>query len=121
MWRRYERHKQGTDSIETMAYHALTVLERRFPGKTGRKDRKTIACSLNLEGTILKGLGRLSSKRGGPLTARKYDPTSQPLSTQEINWIATVVRLLIQRLGEYEAAPSSPLPKTTMSDLPRLS
>ncbi len=116
MWERYSQYVEGKDTLGSMAYFCLTVLEHRWPGK----DRAYICKELNIGSKVLSKLGYLSSEVGDMSSARKRRAKEYRSYTQsEIEWLKAVVRVIIERLGEYECKPNKPLRKITMADLPK--
>ena len=67
MLKRYLWHLKGREGLPSMAYFCLTMLEYRFP----KRKRKCAATTYRIEHAVLQKVGELSSKGGGPLTARK--------------------------------------------------
>jgi len=105
-----------------MAYACLTIIEgsTRRTGRTGA--RATAASQYSVEIAVLKTMGELTSTKGGPEDARKFDAgaTGIPLSEKEKVRIQEVVKRLIRRKGEYDYDPTATFPSITMSDLPAL-
>jgi len=115
LWKRYDMYLDGKEPICTMAYFCLTVIQQRFGG------RRHASRILSIDQKVLQKLGELSSKRGDTVTARKAVTRGSaftPLNDKEKNWIETVVKLLIRRIGEYNSGHE--LPKIKMTDLPPL-
>jgi hypothetical protein len=103
------------EPICAMSYFCLTVIERKFGG------RSQASHALLIDQKILSKLGELSSVKGDKSTARKAvhgKSEFSPLSDSEQRWIETAVKLLIRRIGEY--SQSHELQKIEMRDLPPL-
>jgi hypothetical protein len=115
MWQRYLGYRAGKEPLGSLAYFCLTVFEGRQTRK-GKRDR--VSCQLNIEKNILDKLGELSTERGGE-TARKHGGLRKPYTQAEEIWIEAAIRLLIKRLGEYEADPDAALIKISVGDLPK--
>jgi hypothetical protein len=111
---RYNDYLDGHQSLPTMAYFCLTVLEAKI---AGRDRRMRAATEHRIEKAVVDKMGELSSERGDLLNARKA-PAVQPLTGQEREWLEAAVKMLIWRLGDTRNP--SDLPLITMSDLPSL-
>jgi hypothetical protein len=122
MWHRYQGYLEGREPLQAMAYLCLTLLEFDQPSNSGprRPSRKRVAAAnkYNIDISVLEILGELTSTKGNPTTARKYEATLQELTGKERNWIDAAIRALIRRVGEYD--PQKSLPPLTMQDLPSL-
>jgi len=92
-----------------MAYFVLTILEHAAGG------RKQAAATYGVEKTILDQIGKLSSTKGDPETARKAIAASHALTEPERLWLEDATRKLIYRLGEH--ASGKPLPTLRMKSL----
>jgi hypothetical protein len=97
-----------------MAYACLTFLQAIAGG------RKQAAQQLKIHEDVLERLGELTSKRGDPRTARKFERyiTPSPLTHAEIVWVEAAIKAIIRRVGEREAIDT--LPKINIGDLPEL-
>jgi len=96
-----------------MAYYCFTVVKEKFACR-GKNTKQSIAKALNISEAVVDHISRLSSWVG----TRKAD-ACRPHTEAEKSWLAGATRILIRRLGEYEAG-KSPLTQITLSDLPAL-
>ena len=126
LWTRYENQLLGREYLPAMGYFCLTVVEALYgatsgparPRKTsGKRRRAAAALSIDLE--VLEKLGELTTERGDPMTARKYEAgaPSRPLTAQEAAWIQAALRAIMRQVGRKPGATVSPL---SMADLPSL-
>lgn len=116
LWNRYQGFLTGREPLTSMAYFCFTALVAIAGGVDEASER------FKVSRPVLKKLSELSSTRGGASDARKYGPTGTlaPVSLLEREWLDTVVRLSIRRVGQEAARAADPL-VLTMSDLPPLS
>jgi hypothetical protein len=109
-YRRWLSFKEGNERLPAMAYFVLTVLEHAAGG------RKQAAATYRVEKSILDTVGRLSSEKGDPNTARKARAAFKALSDKECKWLEEAARKLRYRIGEH--ASGKPLLTLRMQDLP---
>ena len=116
MYERYKIYKQGGESLLGMAYWCLTVLEYSSKGLS------KAAKKYHVSNKALSKLSMLCSNKGDLSEARKLKGKAgtTPLEPLEKEWIESLIKRLIKRVGEYEYDPDVILPKITMSDLPAL-
>jgi len=116
MWQRYEGYWAGREPLASMAYMCLTV----FNASAGGPHKAARQYSIDPE--VLKQLGHLTSAIGDALTARKVGRKHQfrPHTSAEITWIEAVVKVLIQRAGEWAANPNATRPKIALKDFPTI-
>jgi hypothetical protein len=123
LWGRYEGYKKGQEPLLAMAYFCLSFLKWRgsqHPGRGGVYDRVEAQYAIKCE--VLDKLGCLTTNLGDATTARKVDKQSRhrPPTPHEAVWIDAAVKMLIRRVGEYDADPAAPWPTLSMHDLPPL-
>jgi hypothetical protein len=113
-YNRWLAYRHSQEPLLSMAYFVLTILE------AGAGGRDRAAQLLAVDEKVLANVGRLSSTRGDPGTARKAAKagTFQPLTPVETNWLEAAIPRLIRRLGEREAGAA--LEQIRMADLPLL-
>lgn len=113
-YRRWLRYRSGKEPLQSMAYFVLTLLE------STAGDRRNAAHSFNIEVEVLRTIGRLSSTKGDPDTARKANSgvQFQELTGAERQWLEKAVALVIRRLGEH--ASGVQLSSIRLADLPSL-
>lgn len=119
LWLRYKAFIDGREPLLAMAYVCLTILEASVGNpRAGRRARA--AKKFGIDATVLGKLGELTSKGGDRLTARKVEGIQpmRPLTGPETEWIQSVVKALILRVGDSRDIAS--LPKITMADFPKL-
>lgn len=116
MYVRYKAYKQRRESLNSMAYMCLTVLEASAGG------RNKAANQYFIDEIILDTLGKLCSTKGDIVEARKAPKygTYKPLNQEEKTWIESVIRALILRVGEWAYDPNANLRKLTMIDFPSI-
>ena len=121
LYLRYKLYKEGRELITSMSYMCLTVIQASAGGKNTKEQRENAAKKYNIHLDILNTLGTLCSIKGDRVEARKTtDGNFIPLIQQEKNWIESVIKILIQRLGEHAYDPNAHLNLLTMSSLPPL-
>lgn len=115
LWERFNRHLKGSEQLPSFAQYVFTAARVEYGGLTEAAD------ALSLSTSVLKRLRRLSGRKGGPLTARKFavDHEFEPLTGDEERWLKHVTRLIIRRLGEHAAGKDLEL--LTNDDLPSIS
>jgi len=118
LYNRWIDYIEGREKILSMAYFCLTVIVNSAGVSKNR--RKIAALKYKIDINVLNTLGKLSSEYGDLATARKISKkgTLKPLSTQEINWIETCIKMLIKRLAQLNSI--STLQKITMENLPTI-
>jgi len=114
MFQRYKLYHEGRESLLGMAYWCLTVIEYSARGRTEAADQYRVDLK------VLRRLGELCGNRGGINEARKLNGQAgvTPLKPEEREWIKTVIKTLILRVGEYAFNPIAKLTQITMSDFP---
>jgi hypothetical protein len=114
MYLRYKLYREGRESLLGMAYWCLTVIEYSARGRTEAADQYRVDLK------VLRRLGELCGNRGGINEARKLNGQAgvTPLKPEEREWIKTVIKTLILRVGEYAFNPIAKLTQITMSDFP---
>ena len=63
-------------------------------------------------------IGKLSSKKGGPLEARKHEGVDQDLTKEERHFLRQAVEKMIRRVAEKAHAPEKDLMTISLSELP---
>lgn len=116
MYLRYKAYRQNRETLTSMAYMILTILQVSVGG------RKEAARQYNIEYAVLDILGKLTSSKGDPAETRKFpkDGIFEPLRPKENDWIVSVINALIRRAGEYAHDPRAKLKQLSMSDFPDL-
>lgn len=107
---RWMQFREGKEPLQSMAYFVLTVLENNAGG------RKNAAKIYRIDNKFLKEFGRLSSTKGTPANARKFQfgGNMVQLTDQEQHWLDAATRLIIRRLGEH--ASGADLDQITLDD-----
>jgi len=113
MWHRYSQYLEGRESIASMGYFCLSLLQRQAGGKSA------LAKQYNVGMDVLKTLGKLTSEVGDLKSARKLDQDSEVRAhtLEEVEWIKAAVKALIRRKAEYDFDPHSKLPEITKNGL----
>jgi hypothetical protein len=120
MYLRYGNYQKGKESLLSIAYWCLTLLEGST--KVSKKKRITAADQYGIDIEVLNELGRLSSEAGDETEARKFTDKSTlvRLTPSEKTWVESVVKKLIERMAEYAHDPSAKRSQVTMPDFPAL-
>lgn len=116
MYARYRAYREGKESLLSMAYMCLTILEASAGGRADAAKKYAIAKP------VLDKFGNLCSEKGAPHEARKYpkNRTFEPISNSEKEWITQVIKASIRRLGEYAHDSTAILTQLTMNDFPKI-
>lgn len=114
LWHRYRMYLEGRETLLSMAYFCLSLLEWR------ENNREQASKKYGIQKKVLDRLGCWTSIKGDMETARKLEShsTLTPLSPTEVDWVRAAVKAIIHRAGELGSAGS--LPQIRMSDLPQL-
>jgi hypothetical protein len=114
MYLRYKSYRLNRETLTSMAYMCLTILE------AGAGGRKKAARQYNIEYAVLDTLGRLASTKGNPAEARKFPKSGEfkPLSPKERDWIISVIKAVIRRVGDYAYNPRAKFRQLNMRDFP---
>jgi hypothetical protein len=121
MYLRYKAYKEKRETLLSMAFLCLTVLEAST-GYRGKVARRKAAKQYRIDFGVMDKLGALTSAWGAKEEARKAPSNGQfkPLSGPERAWIEAVIKSLIRRAGELAFNPSADLKEIRMEDLPPL-
>jgi hypothetical protein len=121
MYVRYQAYRQKRETLLSMAYMCLTVLEAST-GPSVKNRREMTGKKYFIDKRVLGTLGRLVSEKGDVSEVRKMPETGSltPLTENEKQWIEEVLKKMILRAGEYGYDPTSSLPLITMNDFPTL-
>lgn len=116
MYLRYKLYKKNKESLTSMAYMCLTVLE------VSAVDRKRAALKYNIHYNVLNKLGELCSTKGDEKEIRKAQKDKKyiPLTPVEKQWIQEVVKSLIRRAGDWTYDQKGRFDQITMGDFPSL-
>lgn len=119
MYTRYKAYRQGRESLLSMAYMCLTVLEA---SAGGRNKRPQAAKSYSVAKPVLDKLGEFCSQKGGQTEARKapVGRTFVTLTPKGKKWVVCVIKALIRRAGEWAYDTDAQLQQITMNDFPNL-
>jgi len=119
MYFRYKAYQQKQETLASMAYFCLTILESK---EENPKKRKKVATRYNIKYELLDKLGKLVTIKGDPAEARKAPKNGvyKEFSPKEKEWIITVIKALIRRAGEYAYDPNAKLKLLSMQDFPDL-
>jgi hypothetical protein len=109
LFARYQEYAKGREPLAGMAFACyLHITEALAKGEADAADK------FNVSKNVFENLSRLAGGRG-----RRKDLTQEPYTPNEEKWVSTTVRILILRVGEYEAGGA--LTQITMAELPKLS
>ncbi len=116
MYLRYKAFRQNREPLTSMANMCLTVLKENTGGK------KKAARKYKIDKAVLSTLGKLVSTKGNIAEARKFpkDGKFEPLDPREKEWIVSVIKALIRRVGEYAHDPRGKLKQFSIKDFPDL-
>jgi hypothetical protein len=110
---RYERYREGKETLAGMAYFCLTVLE------DGAGTRRDIPAKFGVALTIANKLGTLTDSKGGS-GARKGKGRPHEFTSDERTWIDQAVERLIWRAAEVAHNPAAAQSQITMADFPKI-
>lgn len=114
MYQRYHASVNGEESLPTVAYFCLTVLEDST-GAT-RNKRRAATRKYGISEAVLKRIGLITGERGG-LQARKASGMKSPLTPDDRRFLHAGVRALILRAAEVAHDPSRRARVIEISDL----
>ena len=121
MLSRLDLYRQRREPLGSVANLCLTVLEdsasHATAGKGGKRQKAASHYRIDME--VLKRVGILSAKKGGPL-ARKAEGRRDPFTKEETRFLEAAVTALTRRVAERAADPHGHLAVIAMADLPRL-
>ena len=125
MYDRYMAHRRGHEPLTGMAYFCLTFLEslatKENEEKNKRQDiakRTAAAKYFQIDKRVLEKIGELSTERGGPMEARKYEGVDQELTGEERRFLEEAIKKIVRRVAEKARAPETDLMRISLSDLP---
>lgn len=128
MFDRYRDYLRGREKLTSMAYMCFTVFCCTAVSKDGLKRRgedkkkEVIAAKIyKVSKNVLDKLRILSSAKGNKSEVRKVPVREEePLTSNEKEWIKSVIKALIIRLGEYAYDPNTPFEEITMNNFPQI-
>ena len=115
MYQRYMGYRRREESLMSMVYFCLTVLEHST-GKL-KKRRGAAARKYQIEKSVLDKIAYLSSERGGA-GARKATGVNKDITQQERRFLVESTQKMIRRAAVKAHNPDSGLPRISLSDLP---
>ena len=110
MYNRYMRYRRNRDTLPSMAYFCLTVLEEKFGGDRNAAQR------LQVSRNVFEEIRRLSSTRGGHGEARKAKGATLELSATERLFLEESTRQIIRRCAEVLDGSPREFQKITRAD-----
>ena len=115
MYFRYKAYRENRETLTSMAYMCLTILEASAGSRCRRKNASQ---KYFIRFDVLDKLGELVSERGSKSEARKMPNgrTFTPLTQNEKVWIEKAIKKIILRVGEQALDPQKQLPEITMND-----
>lgn len=111
---RYEDLWNGKEKLTQVASFCLTMLERLAESRPNASKRFGIARN------VLDEVGKLTSKKGGPVLGRKATAIDQELTPGETKFLENSVSVFIRRVAEEAQSPGGPFRKITLEDFPEL-
>ena len=115
MHQRYMGYLLGNEPLAGMAYFCLSVLEHSMGQISG--SRKAASRTYQIEESVLKKIGELSSRKGGQF-ARKGDAVTNDFTNHERAFLKQAIERMIRRAAEKTHSPEKTLPQISLSDLP---
>ena len=109
------RYLDGRETLTSMAYFCLTVLEAST--RKSKEARRAAAEQHGIDEAILDKIGRLSSTKGGT-DARKASGLGHALDHKEKRFLEAAIKAIIRRSAEVAANPGPSHTTITLSDLP---
>jgi len=120
MWARWLGYRAKRESLPSMAYFCLTVVEASVGGKR-EGQRRRAASDLNVDLEVLNALGELVSEVGAVETRRKaHLKQPRPHTLAEEAWTIAAVKRLMGQVGEKASDPARLPGPLTLADLPPL-
>jgi len=120
MWVRWRAYRADRESLPSMAYFCLTVVEASM-GLPRQGQRSRAATTYGLRPEVLKKLGDLVSEVGDVHERRKQHAANPRRYTSDENeWMKAVVKKMILRVGEWAHDPTQSVVVLTMNDFPRI-
>lgn len=110
MYDRYMRYRHNRDTLPSMTYFCLTILEKKFGG------RPAAGRVLSVSHKLLKKISRLSSTKGGR-DARKGEGAYTPLTESERLFLENATNRIIRRYAEFLGRPTHNFPIISRSDI----
>lgn len=112
--KRYENFINGKEPLLSMAYFCLSLLQANANGRYKASNK------YNIDESVLKMLGNLTSEYGDKTEARKLNEKStlKPLTGAESTWILETIKIIIRRKAEYDYDPTATFPKIVFQNLP---
>lgn len=104
--RRWRGMEQGSEPVPAASYYIVTAVKRYFT-----------SLELNISSKVIDELGRLSSI-ADPEHGRKADGHPGTLTADELMWMRTACRAIVQRVLEHEAGADTSRKITRDSLLP---
>ena len=120
MYDRYMNHLRGHESLLSMTYFCLTILEDTAKRHCTGQKREAASRYYQIEKEILDKIGDLSSNKGGRLEARKNEGVNQDLTSEERTFLNQAIRKIIYRVAEKAYNQNVALKEIPLSDLPSL-
>lgn len=123
LFQRYKQFEMGQETLPAMAYFCLTAVEFHFLDGATKNKRKKVASELGISEKVLRELGNLTERKGKASEARKSPLPGSAFtsySRYEREWIMTVIKLIIHRVGERELTGLPLVNAIDMTDLPDL-
>jgi hypothetical protein len=123
MYERYKLFRKGRESLTSMAYMCLTILEASARGSTNyiknNNLRGKASSRYNIDYDVLDNLAMLVSTKGDQIEARKVPKSGifNPLKNEEREWIIRAIKVLIRRTGEWAHDSEAPSKQITKSDI----
>jgi hypothetical protein len=129
MWTRWRAYREGRESLPSVAYFCLTLVELSMMRRASaagreiglRQARREAASEYSIDHSVLNLLGDLSSDIGDLVTGRKAH-VKHPRShtVQERDWLIAAVKMLMRRLGQWAHDPTQLGRPVTLADLPHV-
>ena len=113
MRRRFDQYRLGRAKLPDVAYFCVTALEEKYG------DRVAAAKKCRVSMNVIKKIATLASIKGGE-DARKAEGSDDDFTTQEKQFLKKAIAEFIFRAAQVAADDTQPLPKITMSNLPKL-
>ena len=115
MYHRYEGYILRRESLPSMAYFCLTVLESLASDKPYRQKA---ASEYSISSKVLKKIANLTGNKGGRETARKAQGIDSELTSQESLFLEKAIKAIIRRAAEAAANRNGSFQEITLADLP---
>ena len=117
MHEHYLRWRENRESLPSMAYFCLTVVQQ-LAAQVKKTKVSAAAAKFGIAENVLRKIGELGVKGGSE--ARKAEGMHKKLSENERRFLEEATKRMIRRVAEVEHSANAKHPQIQLSDLPPL-